>query len=1222
MKKLVLIIGLALTCSAFALYEDVTLERFPDADAVVARHDDFTKYRPDGTYYSRDEQWVKILTEKGRREESEISLRYNKRYGTAKLEDVYVIAADGTRREIDIAATQNESSDNSYADMNIYDPMDRVITVTIPGLKVGDVLHSVTVRDTHNPRIKDQFATTLMFAWECPILNQTVTIHAPAELPIAQHAIRHPLGNVFYFEEPQADGSVVHKWTCKESPQMFSEPSMPPAYTQYQNLRVSTAKDWPTLSRWYWNLSVPHLEKTNAAITNQVQAIGPDIAKLFKWVSQEIRYMGLTFEEVSPGYAPHDVDVTFDNRYGVCRDKAGLLVAMLRIAGFEAYPVLIHNGAKMDPQVPSPYFNHAIVAVRAPEDPRANKDGYILMDPTNEAARDLLPAYLSDRSYLVACPEGENLLTSQVPPATDNAIQIASKGQLNEDGSLLMDTTVHFKGVNDNDYRMQLLRQSADDSRKMMERIVRGVAPGAELLACEIQPTDLRATELPLVVKLTYRAPESILFGETRDELAVPLLSRNFGRVNWLLSGKTALPTRQHPLDANSTAMTAETLELQLGDVLGQPLALPETVNIEGGYAYRRAYTVENGVLKVNRALAINQVEFLPTEYEPLRENLQKVEAAERARPIFAKNTLADAHVHTKLMQVDYRFTSDYSWVVTNHVVKKILTYDGKKSSSELKYTFNPSWQNVELISATVESPDGKIATVGEKEKNLFDCNWAAAAPRYSATQELVVNLPSVEIGSTITYTTVSTVKDAPSPYHAIIYFDSYEPVDEISVRWGEHPDAVRTVQNVKRLKREPMQAPGILWRDYRVLGMGNFANAAEKLLPLTEVKPLKLDPSRQMSIRQIRNWMAKNVRVIGPSLYEVPLAQQMTDPEVVLAERYANRTDYIRTLCALLKGDGYDAEIVFAAADGAENPKVRAFNTETFQNVKMFDLPLCRVRMGHFAGSPSGSGQQPEAFYAILGTENEYTPIETSPYEKCTCLNPKTGKLERVRQQQLHEDGEDVYEIFVRENGAVDVDFKHTTFGFGVGGLRKKYREMLPEDRTRHFQQLLGGLSQSAVATRELKTESKGFTAELSFSAYVPEFATVADDTISISLPALAVNPFMLTGANREAPLGVNGFLNDTTRVRVTFPEGYTCIEHLPQEYLFANPMAPNETWLQLTVETETDEQGRLVAIVSCRSFDTRACDLSRDYVALLKDWGRIASSRANRTIIVRKAK
>ena len=70
------------------------------------------------------------------------------------------------------------------------------------------------------------------------------------------------------------------------------------------------------------------------------------IEALFTFVSQEIRYMGITTEEEAPGYEPHDVSITFENRYGVCRDKAALLASMLRIAGVDAFPVIIMAGPK------------------------------------------------------------------------------------------------------------------------------------------------------------------------------------------------------------------------------------------------------------------------------------------------------------------------------------------------------------------------------------------------------------------------------------------------------------------------------------------------------------------------------------------------------------------------------------------------------------------------------------------------------------------------------------------------------------------------------------------------------------------------------------------------------------------------------------------------------------------------------------------------------------
>ena len=46
---------------------------------------------------------------------------------------------------------------------------------------------------------------------------------------------------------------------------------------------------------------------------------------------------------------------------------------------------------------------------RPPDAPDAAGGEFLLMDPTNENTKDLLPAYLMDRSYLVAHPEGRPL---------------------------------------------------------------------------------------------------------------------------------------------------------------------------------------------------------------------------------------------------------------------------------------------------------------------------------------------------------------------------------------------------------------------------------------------------------------------------------------------------------------------------------------------------------------------------------------------------------------------------------------------------------------------------------------------------------------------------------------------------------------------------------------------------------------------------------------------
>jgi len=371
-----LLVAVALSAQAQSAAA-VTPVKYPDADAVTVEEVVRVAYKPDGTYVETSESWTKLLTEKGRRDESSQSLGYSKRYGAAAIEYVGAIGTNGVERAIDVSATTKEATDNDSMSANIYDPLDRVIRCTVPGLQVGETLHVKTRREAFKARCENKWADLSIMEWTRPMLKSTWEIVAPKALPLKKIVVRHPLGNVAASRREQADGSTVHVFVATNSPQAFPEPDMPPLYTQVQNIRVSTAESWHEISSWYWNLCAPHLAKTNAAMVAKVKEIEQATAggtwesrvrALFKFVSQEVRYMGLTMEDTSPGYAPHDVDVTFDNRYGVCRDKAALLVAMLCLAGFEAYPVLIHVGAKHDPEVPQPFFNHAIVAVVAPED--------------------------------------------------------------------------------------------------------------------------------------------------------------------------------------------------------------------------------------------------------------------------------------------------------------------------------------------------------------------------------------------------------------------------------------------------------------------------------------------------------------------------------------------------------------------------------------------------------------------------------------------------------------------------------------------------------------------------------------------------------------------------------------------------------------------------------------------------------------------------------------
>lgn len=315
-------------------------------------------------------------------------------------------------------------------------------------------------------------------------------------------------------------------------------------------------------------------ESTDAGAADRVDARPPAPAKsqaraavvraLFDFVSREVRYMGAMAESEAPGYEPHDVSLTFDNRYGVCRDKAALLVAMLRMAGIDAWPVLINVGPRKDPQVPQPYFNHAIVAADSgdPADP------YLLMDPTSETTRSLLPEYLCEMSYLVARDEGEGIRETPPLPVEQNLLRAETVYTLHADASADVTTTLSFAGVNDVAYRGYFASIPRDGLRAFFERVLQGI-PGAVLTGWEVRPAPeaLRTSAEPLSVRLDYAIAEAARGAEDGraallDLPTVPAALAIASRV----VGDLGLEKRRFPLVTDYPCGWEETVEIRLPD--------------------------------------------------------------------------------------------------------------------------------------------------------------------------------------------------------------------------------------------------------------------------------------------------------------------------------------------------------------------------------------------------------------------------------------------------------------------------------------------------------------------------------------------------------------------------------------------------------------------------------------------------------------------------------
>lgn len=160
-----------------------------------------------------------------------------------------------------------------------------------------------------------------------------------------------------------------------DNPALLSPPKdAPPRYQWQRAVEYSQFADWPTISRHF----APMFAKAatlaaNSAVKREAVRIAAAqsrpldrAAEALKLVQQDVRYIyvGLNGGNLIPATA----DETWQRRYGDCKGKTVLLLALLSEMGIDAEPVLVNSGGNDDgfdqrlalPQL----FDHVLVRAR------------------------------------------------------------------------------------------------------------------------------------------------------------------------------------------------------------------------------------------------------------------------------------------------------------------------------------------------------------------------------------------------------------------------------------------------------------------------------------------------------------------------------------------------------------------------------------------------------------------------------------------------------------------------------------------------------------------------------------------------------------------------------------------------------------------------------------------------------------------------------------------
>jgi transglutaminase-like putative cysteine protease len=1201
--------------------KDVTHAKYPNADVVTVDQKHWIKYQKDGAHIEWNECYTKILTERGRQSFKTVSSYFTIPYNTTKFNLVEVLKNDGTVNHIDISKNSRVMINQAQMKSGIYNPDSKILRVTIPQLNLGDIIHFVIFDDYTKARVPETWSDYVNFEGIIPVKRSEYTVVAPKKRPLQNIALKAEIpGTVTHTKQDHGD-SIIYRWIARNVPRAFPEPKMPPLYSQTQRLLVSTITDWKSISRWYWNLSKPNIEKTTPEMKKTVEHLTKDIIdphekirKIFKWVSQEIRYLGLTVEKNAPGYEPHPVNMTFDRRAGVCRDKAALLVAMLRLAGFDSYPVLIMVGPKKDPDIPQPFFNHAISCVRE------ENGSYLLMDSTDENTKQLLPTYLNNLSYLIATSEGETLRTSPIQPARQNMMDIKTEGRLDKAGNLKAKSILSFNGINDNAYRGYFSRLPADERRGYFEKIIKKIVPGARLIDYRVTPSNILDTKNPLKADLNFEAKNILISGKNIVMMPVPRMGNSVGLVHYLIEGM-GLKKRKYPLFTRYSCGVRETLKLDLDQSIGKPISLPEYESIENaGTIWKRNTSINKQTLVSENVFKMKLPEYSPKEYLILKETLKKIESENRKMPIFSKSATQNVHDDTAWYSsfhadaavlnemVEYDLQDANNWTETKHLKMKILTYGGKKKNSDIYINYNPVWEDISIRKAVVTSPTGEVKAIENKEINEMDAAWVGNAPRYPAAKTLVISLPGVEKGSIIEYTIVRKKKNRPffsindnimkdragKPENFSLFsidggFRYYYPVVKKTVRL-KVPDHLHLkilkadggigLENI--WKRDSEQV--IIKKSRHIDGKTIFEFTATKVEPVKYegyMPPLySFNPVIFASAGDWKHY-AENVR---QTLIKAASSKSETTIRAKeLISGIHNDTRQITAIRDFVAKNIHPIDLGIndlpldqitpadkTLADGYGNSADRAVLLYSLlraagchpEFVLTSGVPQIKCLQDPIREYPAPGWfydvlirLKTDQGYIYLNDTDQYARPGSTPHDGYPALLLQSGEIKTISASspELNDRDDATLSIKLSKDGDATIKITRKVYGMDFASFHKQFAEMTPEKRRRYHQELVASVSQAATADSEYITNYNVYPGIEEFSVKVKKYATRQGNYLYLELPGLISGIEGVERDKRDNPMYRYWAVRKHVGIKVILPDSADSVRIIPPEsFLF----------------------------------------------------------------------
>lgn len=614
-------------------------DMYPNAQQLVIYDSTDVDVKETGLSYVRMHRFTKVLTSAGAKEMRGISFGYDPLSAAVDVLLVRVYRKDGRvetvprERVIDYPAPARAiywGAREKLVDIGRLEPGDAVETLVFRKGFTYALLAEGDDDSRFIPPMKGHFYDIVEFWSPLPMLEKVYRIAVPRDKPLQYEVYNGELGSAVHFPpeknhrvkvdvnpagaqaktdedalHPTAGlytvpGKVVHTFWKKNITPFAEERNMVAASDVAPKLLLSTSPDWYAKSVWFNKVNE---DFKSFEVTPEIQAVTDRLLKgvtdelkkisiLNHWAAEEIRYSGISMGP-GEGYTLHPGSMTLLDRCGVCKDKAGILVAMLRAAGFESYPAMTMAGSRID-RIPADQFNHSVAAVK-------RKNGaWMLLDPTwIPGVREMWSSAEQQQEFLLGIPGGADIMTTPVSPAENHYWKLNGSSRLDDEGTLEGEFTLEADGQSDANIRRAFTRSYQSSWKEYLPRVMYEVSPRAEILEqTMVDPGDLSQ---PMRLRVKYRIPGYAVIGTDKIRF-VPLLARNpftDGVMSAELALDTSIAVRKYGFRTRCSKLVevSEKVTLPSGWTVAAPAA-PAAVKSPAA-AFEAAYTLAGKTLTV-----------------------------------------------------------------------------------------------------------------------------------------------------------------------------------------------------------------------------------------------------------------------------------------------------------------------------------------------------------------------------------------------------------------------------------------------------------------------------------------------------------------------------------------------------------------------------------------------------------------------------------------------